>query len=89
MRNTKAKKKEPRAFGKIVQKEGYSIEKILFRNSRSEGLRIVGETTEWGIVRMGLYIWTESGWKKIQDLSYGEAMDLEKALNTMRKLLNV
>lgn len=88
MKKKQAKKKEPRAFGRIIQAEGFKVEKILFED-RSGSLRIVGETSEWGIVRISLQHVVDGVWKEIRKLSYAEAMKLEKTIGKMRKLLNV
>ena len=82
----KQTKKEPRSFGRIVQAEDFKVEKILFGD---KGIRLVGETNEWGIVRISLQSVVDGTWKEIKKLSYNEAMQLEKTLGKMRKLLNV
>lgn len=88
MKKKQAKKKEPRAFGRIIQAEGFKVEKILFED-RSGSIRLVGETSEWGVVRISLQHSVDNIWKEIRKLSYAEAMKLEKSLEKMRKLLNV
>ncbi|MGD9649992.1 MAG: hypothetical protein AB7U41_04305, partial [Dongiaceae bacterium] len=83
----KRKKPEPKAFGRIVQHEGYHIEKVLFDGKN--GIRIVGETNDWGVVRISLQAVLNGTWTEIRSMSYSDAMKVEKALERMRKLLNV
>lgn len=80
-------KKTPRAFGRVVQAESFTVQKKFL----GDRMMLVGSVSNWGSSTFELYKWSEAfkRWDHVLKLDALDMRNAEKTLAMMRKLIKV